>query len=556
MGFKKLTKIENELKMQRTLSPATIKTQIKTHFQGKFNMLFYNKFLVKRNERGLLFKEGDFITVLEPGTYRYLGYKHSVEIYDLAKPEFEHRLVDFLLKEQTELINRYFTVVDLTSEQVAFVYQEAKLVDILSPNTRKLYWQGFITIKIETVNIKENFIVDTDKMTLLLHSKTNVGIQCFNQVINKFEVPEYHVGLLYLNEQLHQVIAAGTYGYWKFNRKIEAKIYDCRNIDNIPEKTDLLLNTYADKLEEYLAEIELSKYQIALMYKNGHLVRILAPDVTYFYWKNIGDITVEIIDISEVFVIDKKLATTLVHAHMFAKDCVYHQEIPDKHIGLLYVNGEYVQTLPPGLHAYWIFNRKIKIDIWDLRLQATEVSGQEILTKDKVSLRINLSANYQIEDALQMVKLLEKPVDYLYRELQFGIRAVVGTRTLDELLENKNTIDESVFQYIQKKMTDTGIVVRNIGVKDIILPGEMKTILGSIIEAEKLAQANIIRRREETAATRSLLNTAKVMENNPTALRLKELETLEKITEKVDNISVYGGLDGLLKELVQIKTGG
>ncbi len=92
--------------------------------------------------------------------------------------------------------------------------------------------------------------------------------------------------------------------------------------------------------------------------------------------------------------------------------------------------------------------------------------------------------------------------------------------------------------------------------KDIILPGEMKTILGSIIEAEKLAQANIIRRREETAATRSLLNTAKVMENNPTALRLKELETLEKITEKVDNISVYGGLDGLLKELVQIKTGG
>jgi regulator of protease activity HflC (stomatin/prohibitin superfamily) len=92
-----------------------------------------------------------------------------------------------------------------------------------------------------------------------------------------------------------------------------------------------------------------------------------------------------------------------------------------------------------------------------------------------------------------------------------------------------------------------------VGVKDIILPGDMKEILGKVVEAEKVAQANVIRRREETNATRSLLNTAKVMENNPTALRLKELEALEKVTEKIGNISVFGGLDGVLNELVRIK---
>jgi regulator of protease activity HflC (stomatin/prohibitin superfamily) len=81
----------------------------------------------------------------------------------------------------------------------------------------------------------------------------------------------------------------------------------------------------------------------------------------------------------------------------------------------------------------------------------------------------------------------------------------------------------------------------------------MKEILGKVVEAEKVAQANVIRRREETNATRSLLNTAKVMENNPTALRLKELEALEKVTEKIGTISVYGGLDGVLNELVRIK---
>ncbi|HXE39680.1 MAG TPA: slipin family protein, partial [Azonexus sp.] len=90
-------------------------------------------------------------------------------------------------------------------------------------------------------------------------------------------------------------------------------------------------------------------------------------------------------------------------------------------------------------------------------------------------------------------------------------------------------------------------------VKDIVLPGEMKTILAQVVEAEKSAEANVIRRREETAATRSLLNTAKVMEDNPVALRLKELETLERVAERIDRISVFGGLDQVLNGLVQLR---
>jgi regulator of protease activity HflC (stomatin/prohibitin superfamily) len=114
-------------------------------------------------------------------------------------------------------------------------------------------------------------------------------------------------------------------------------------------------------------------------------------------------------------------------------------------------------------------------------------------------------------------------------------------------------VDQEVFADVHDKFAEIGIEVRGIGVKDIILPGDMKDILGKVVEAEKAAQANVIRRREETNATRSLLNTAKVMEDNPTALRLKELETLEKVTEKVGNISVYGGLDGVLEQMVRIK---
>lgn len=232
---------------------------------------------------------------------------------------------------------------------------------------------------------------------------------------------------------------------------------------------------------------------------------------------------------------------------------VHAQEVPDGHVGLLFIEGELTATLAPGLHAFWAFGPSIRIDVVDMRIKTLEVQGQEILTRDKVSLRINLTATYRFEDAEMAMRAAKDPLDHLYKEIQFGLRAAVGTRTLDALLEDKSAIDRVVAERVGPRFADIGIAVDSIGVKDIILPGDMKNLLGKVVEAEKAAQANVIRRREETNATRSLLNTAKVMESNAVALRLKELETLEKVTEKVGTLSVYGGLDGVLNELVRLK---
>jgi regulator of protease activity HflC (stomatin/prohibitin superfamily) len=114
-------------------------------------------------------------------------------------------------------------------------------------------------------------------------------------------------------------------------------------------------------------------------------------------------------------------------------------------------------------------------------------------------------------------------------------------------------IDDVVSAHVRSRLEPHGIEVDGVGVKDIVLPGEMRTILAQVVEAEKAAEANAIRRREETAATRSLLNTAKVMEGSPVALRMKELETLERIAERIDKISVFGGLDQVLNGLVTLR---
>ncbi len=226
--------------------------------------------------------------------------------------------------------------------------------------------------------------------------------------------------------------------------------------------------------------------------------------------------------------------------------------VPAQHVGLVYIDRIFHSQLEPGIHSWWLFGRSFQSEIFDLRLQNLEVSGQDILSKDKVPLRLNLTAGFRIQDVLRAKSGLSDISNFLYKELQFALRAAVGEQTLDALLENKGAIDRSIADYIRTKTAEYGIEIDSVGVKDIILPGEIRTILSKVVEAEKSAQANVIRRREETAATRSMLNTAKVMEDNPVALRLKELEILERIAEKVDRIQVNGGLDNILSDLIKI----
>ena len=378
------------------------------------------KFYVKKDERALLFRKGDFVKILAPGEHFLFDPfgRLSVEIFPLAKTSFDHRLVEYLLKAEPELVAHEFNVVELGPAQVALRYENGVLMEVLAPNARRLYWKGYIDVRFEVVDIAEDFSVGAALLPKLVSAVLPI------QARNAVKVP-------------------GVEG-------------------------------------------------------------------------------------------------------------ILPVQVPQYQVGVLYVDGKVYALLEAGLHLFWKFNRDLKAETVDLRLQALDVAGQEILTKDKVSLRINLTASYRVTDVLVAYAKQAKPVEHLYRELQFGLRAAVGTRTLDELLENKTVIDDVVSEHIKRRVVGYGLEVESLGVKDIILPGEMKLILAKVVEAEKSAQANVIRRREETAATRSLLNTARVMEDNPVALRLKELETLEKVTEKIDKISVFGGLDSVLKDLVKI----
>ena len=313
-------------------------------------------------------------------------------------------------------------------------------------------------------------------------------------------------------------------------------------------------------VEQYFDVMDTNEDQVGLRFENKMLVEIVPPGARRLYWKGPSEVRFEVVELSAGAEVPAGVTRLLNQSNLRSRvvtglSGVLSLQVPAWHLGVLKIDGKVERLLEPGFVAFWRFNREVSVELVDTRLQTVEVSGQEILTRDKVGLRVNLAATWRFADVLAAFAATPKPVEHLYRELQFGLRAAVGTRSLDELLENKQLIDEVVSQHLAQKLVGQGIEVHSVGVRDIVLPGEMKTILAQVVEAEKSAQANVIRRREETAATRSLLNTAKVMEENPTALRLKELETLERVAERIDRISVFGGLDQVLNGLVSIKSG-
>jgi regulator of protease activity HflC (stomatin/prohibitin superfamily) len=309
-----------------------------------------------------------------------------------------------------------------------------------------------------------------------------------------------------------------------------------------------------DLADELFTAVETGANEIAIVSLDGHPAHLMTPWQVRVYWKVATRIDVERIDVTDEPRVNAR------HLAMIERNrpAIVTEAVVENHeAGLLFVEGRLVERLAPGRHAFWVAGRKIEVKRLDLRPTAVEITAQEMLTKDRIALRVTLTAFRRIVDPERVVATVPDVDAWLYRLVQFAIREAVADRTLDEVLQAKATLDAELRTYVRDRLADSGVEVTELGVKDVILPGEIRELVNKVVEAERVAKANLIRRQEETAATRSLLNTARLMEENPLLLRLKELESLERLVEKVGRIDLHAGdgqgLDALLTRLVRLK---
>ena len=340
------------------------------------------------------------------------------------------------------------------------------------------------------------------------------------------------VGLVFKNGNYTRVITAGK--HWiKFGEQVLR--FDLSQAFSAPKALEILLKD--EVLAAMLTIIDVKDNEIVLVYENNNFKRILTAG-RYAFWNSLIDYKFVTADLSKIEITED--ISKALYSNMQLRQYIRTFEVAAFEKAIMIVNDTFVKILEHGTYHFWKNEQTIKLVKADMRQLQLEVAGQELLTKDKATVRINFYAQYKVTDvetALMHNKDYEKQ---LYTILQLALRAFVGAYTLDELLEQKETIATAVLEDVKTQAQKLGVIVLHSGIRDVILPGDMKDIMNQVLIAHKKAQANVVTRREETASTRSLLNTAKLMEDNSMLFKLKEMEYVEKIADKIGEITVAG----------------
>jgi regulator of protease activity HflC (stomatin/prohibitin superfamily) len=365
-------------------------------------------------------------------------------------------------------------------------------------------------------------------------------------VLRRFKVREHERGLLFRDREFKGVLRPGRHWLWDPLFKVHVDVVSVRDVWLDHKDLDVIAKSRA--LADEARVFDLKDHERAVVWVDGRIDAILKPGL-YALWTVFHDVKVETFDARGVrfdhadlaAIVQTKGAALLIEV----------TTVEAGHAGLFFKDGRHEATLAPGAYAFWKGVAKTRVLDVDLRELVVDVAGQDIITADKVTVRLNAVVTYKVADPVKAVTTVEDYRQALYREAQLALRAVVGTRELDVLLSDKDAVARELDGIVRVRVAGFGVEVVALGIRDVILPGEMKDLMNKVTEAKKAAEAALITRREETAAMRSQANTAKILESSPTLMRLRELEILEKVSEKA-NLTVVLGEKGLTDRVVKL----
>lgn len=336
-----------------------------------------------------------------------------------------------------------------------------------------------------------------------------------------------------------RALAQGRHTFW--TQRVDAVIFKLDEpVFSAPPPVLEMIPT------DWYETVSLAAHQRALITRDERPILYLRPGL-YRIWRVEG-LKVRILSVLEpVPELTDELRAVIPQGEILDITIRQHER------GLKYVQGRFEEILAPGRYVFWNHpSARTAVTVVDQRIQQLTISGQELMTRDKVTLRLTLTAEYAPADVAASVHTVADVSASLYLAVQLAAREFVAGVTLDALLEGRDELTRWLESQVVPRAKAFGVDVQRVGVKDIILPGEMKALLNRVIEAEKEALANVILRREEAAATRNMAQAAKVIAENPVLMRLKELEAAKEMAAKVGEIKLVvapEALSGLLPKL-------
>lgn len=185
--------------------------------------------------------------------------------------------------------------------------------------------------------------------------------------------------------------------------------------------------------------------------------------------------------------------------------------IKDTHRGLKYQDGVLVAVLEAGRyeipHAQpqTIFRRRqpqIEVVLVDMRERDLTIKGQEILTADKVAIRVSIIVQFQVTDPRAAVHRVENYEDRLYSDVQLAARRSLASMTLEEILTNRNKLSEDILADVKDAAGGYGVAIMRADVKDLIFPGNLQDVMNRVLTAERLSEAQLVEARTRAATQR------------------------------------------------------
>jgi regulator of protease activity HflC (stomatin/prohibitin superfamily) len=364
--------------------------------------------------------------------------------------------------------------------------------------------------------------------------------------VKRYSIRSFEMGLHFRDGEFCGLLGPGAHWFFDPFGKVAVEVVSRRAPFLAHEKLDLIVKS--GELKGYADVLDLRDGERALVWVDRRFARILPPG-QHAYWASPRHVRVEVLDAHQARFDHDDLK--VISRNPSAREHVDLGAVGRGCVGVLFLDGRYVDTLDPGPWAFWKGASDVRVVEVDLRETTLDIQGQEIMTADKVTLRLNGVVTYRVSDARRAVCSADDYKQALYREAQLVLRAVVGARELDALFAAKDSVANEAAVLLGPRAESLGLYVAALGIRDLILPGEMKELMNKVIEARKAAEANLITRREETAALRSQANTAKLLAENPTLMRLRELEVLEKIVAS-NKLSIVLGEKGLADRVINL----
>ncbi len=213
--------------------------------------------------------------------------------------------------------------------------------------------------------------------------------------------------------------------------------------------------------------------------------------------------------------------------------------IYDYEKGLLYRAGAFQRVLGPGRHRIWPFSRQ-RIVVVDTRRAVLQIANQKVLTSDQVTVTLNLVADYRVADPAAACHNVADAPGQLYLDVQLAARTAVGALTVDQLLAERGTLGTQIRETVVPLAAAYGLELLSVGLKDVILSQKVRDLLMKEVEARRLAAAMLTGAREEVAALRAMANAARLAEQHPHLLRLRELATVRDVAQAGGNTVVVG----------------